>query len=69
LSNWVVIYASNSPNQLQITKAILEDSGIPVVTMDKTGSRHMPLTNADIQLYVKAEDAIQAKYIISKNSL
>lgn len=69
MSNWVIIYKSNNPNQSQIVKSVLEDNGINVVLIDKMDSMHKHLMNADIELHIKPEDAVRAKHIISKNSL
>ena len=69
MSNWVIIYKSNNPNQSQIVKSVLEDNGINVVLIDKMDSMHKHLMNADIELHIKPEDVVRAKHIISKNSL
>jgi hypothetical protein len=69
MSDWVVIYKSSTLNQSQIVKSVLEDNDINVVLVDKMDSMHKHLMNADIELHVKPEDVIKAKYIISKNSL
>ncbi len=69
MSNWVIIYKSNNPNQSQIVKSVLEDNDIDVVIVDKMDSMHKHLMNAEVELHVNPEDVIKAKYIISKNSL
>jgi len=69
VSDWVIVHKSNNPNQSQIVKSVLEDNGINVVLVDKMDSMHKHLMNAEVELYIKPEDVIKAKYIISKNSL
>ncbi len=69
MSNWVIVYKTNNPNQSQIVKSVLEDNEIDVVLVDKMDSMHKHLMNAEVELHVNPEDVIKAKYIISKNSL
>jgi len=69
VSDWIIVYKSNNPNQTQIVKSVLEDNEINVVLVDKMDSMHKHLMNADVELHVKSENVIKAKYIISKNSL
>lgn len=69
MSKWVIVYKSSNPNLSQIVKTYLEDNEIEVVLINKMDSMHRHLMNADVELHVKSEDAIRAKYIISKNKL
>ena len=69
VSDWVIVYKTNNPNQSQIVKSVLEDNGINVVLIDKMDSMHKHLMNAEVELHVNPENVIKAKYIISKNSL
>jgi hypothetical protein len=69
VSDWLIIYKSSNPNQSQIVKSVLEDNNIDVVVVDKMDSMHKHLMNADVELHIRPEDVIKAKYIISKNSL
>lgn len=69
MSDWLIIYKSSNPNQSQIVKSVLEDNNIDVVVVDKMDSMHKHLMNADVELHIRPEDVIKAKYIISKNSL
>ena len=69
MSNWIIVYKSNNPNQTQIVKSVLEDNEIDVVIVNKMDSMHKHLMNADVELHVNPEDVIKAKYIITKNSL
>ena len=67
--NWVRIYSSNNPNQIEIVRSVLEDNGIKAVPINKMDSMHVHLMNAEIELHVNATDAINAKFIISKNEI
>ena len=69
MSNWVVIYKSNNPNNANIVKSVLEDNGINVVIVDKMDSMHTHLMNAEIELHVSPENVVRTKHIISKNDL
>ena len=69
MSNWIIVYKSNNPNQTQIVKSVLEDNEIDVVIVNKMDSMHKHLMNAEVELHVNPEDVIKAKYIITKNSL
>ncbi len=66
---WVIIYKSNNQNETQIIKSVLEDNDIEVVLMNKMDSMHTHLMNAGLELHIKPEDVIKAKYIIAKNEL
>ena len=64
--DWVIVYQSNNPNSAEIIKSVLEDNEIEVVSINKMDSMHRHLMNGNIELHVKSEDVINAKYIISK---
>jgi hypothetical protein len=69
VSKWVIVHKSNNPNLSEIIKSVLEDNQIEVVLVNKMDSMHRHLMNADVELHVKPEDVIKAKYIIDKNQL
>lgn len=69
MSDWVIIYKSNNQNEAQIVKSVLEDNEIEVVLLNKMDSMHTHLTNGTLELHIKPDDVINAKYIISKNEL
>ena len=69
MAEWVSIYSSLNPNLTQIIKSVLEDHNIEVVLINKMDSMHTHLTNGNVELHVKSDDVINAKYIISKNNL
>ncbi len=69
MSKWVSVYTNTNPNLTQIIKSLLEDHNIDVVLINKMDSMHKHLLNGGLELHVKPEDVINAKYIIDKNSL
>ncbi len=67
--DWVSIYKTDNINNAEITKSVLEDNEINVVIMNKKDTVNLHIVNGEIELYVKAQDVIKAKFIISKNKL
>ncbi len=65
-NDWVIIFCCNNSAIAEMVKSLLEDSKIDVVMMNKMDSMHLHLNNAEIELYVKPNDVIRAKHIISK---
>ena len=64
---WQLIYYSDKKHQVQIVKAVLADSGIESVEIDKQDSSY--ITIGDTELYVRNENAALAKIIIEQNKL
>jgi predicted GTPase len=70
VSTWEIIYKTNNPNDSEIVKAVLEDNGIKVVSVNKIDSVHLELVNSSfIELHVKPDDLVKARHIITKHSL
>jgi len=70
VSTWEIIYKTNNPNDSEIVKAVLEDNGIKVVSVNKIDSVHLELVNSSfIELHVKPGDLVKASHIITKHSL
>lgn len=64
--DWVMIYSSAQLHIIKITKALLEENNINVIEINKMDSSY---NFGDIELYVKAENVMKAKYYIDKNKL
>jgi hypothetical protein len=62
--NWIIVYSSGQPYQIELMKQLLEENDIPSVVVNKKDSVYLI---GDIELYVKAEDAFMARQIILKN--
>lgn len=61
-SNWAIIYSTGLPYKIEILKGILEENDIDSVIINKQDSSYH---FGELELYVKAEDVVKAKRIIS----
>ena len=62
--DWVKIYSTGQEYLAGILKDMLMEHNIEAVVMNKQDSSY--LSFGDIELYVKSENAIKAKYLIDK---
>ncbi len=62
-SSWVCIYETKFLHQAEISKAVLEEHDIPSVIVNKQDSAYV--TIGEIELYVKRENVIRAKQLIT----
>ncbi|MFA6403798.1 MAG: DUF2007 domain-containing protein [Salinivirgaceae bacterium] len=60
-SNWIIIFTTGKLYLAEMAKAILEDNDIEVIVMNKQDSFYLI---GDIEVYVKPEDVIRAKFLI-----
>lgn len=60
--NWALIYSTGVPFKAELLKAVLEDNNIDSVVINKQDSSYH---FGELELYVKAEDVVNAKRIIS----
>ncbi len=60
---WKKIYATGNSFDSELIRSKLIDSGIECKSLNKKDSAYL---FGEIELYVKAEDVIKAKYIITK---
>jgi len=65
--DWIAVYRSELPHRVAIAKAVLEDSGIVSMELNKKDSNYIIL--GEIELYVRSEDVPLAKIIIEQNRL
>lgn len=63
-SNWALIFSSGNPYKPELLKGMLKENGIDSVIINKQDSAYH---FGELELYVKAEDVVQAKRIISAN--
>jgi len=63
-SNWALIYTTGHPYKIELLKGILEENEIDSVIINKQDSSYL---FGELELYVKAEDVVKAKRIISAN--
>ena len=66
-NGWVIIYKCTNINTAEIIKSLLEDNEIASIIINKMDSMHLHLMNGNIEIHVKEDDAVKAKYIITKN--
>ena len=64
---WQLIYSSDRPHLIEIVKAVLEDNQIEAAVIDKRDSTNIMMN--ELELYVKDNDVVLAKFLISKNEL
>lgn len=64
--NWQKIYSNTYEYKVGIVHAVLRDKGITCVVMNKKDSAYLV---GEIELYVQADDVLEAKQIIKKESL
>ena len=65
--DWVRIYSSDKPYQVEIIKSILEENSIPSFEVNKKDSSYNMF--GEVELYVGADDAALAKIILEQNPL
>lgn len=61
-SNWACIYTTGAQYKAELLKGLLEEEGIDSVVVNKQDSSYL---FGELELYVKAEDAVKAKRIIT----
>ncbi len=64
--NWQKIYSNTQEHKVDIVQAVLKDSGINSVIMNKKDSAYL---FGELELYVQADDVLKAKQIINKELL
>jgi hypothetical protein len=64
--NWEKVYASTYDHKVEIVKAVLEDSDIRSVVVNKKDSFYL---FGEIELYVNPDNVIRAMSIIQKEDL
>lgn len=61
---WEKIFSSTALYRVEMLKALLEEENIVSVIINKQDSAY--LTFGEIELYVKREDILKAKFIVNK---
>ena len=62
--DWINIFTTNQAYLAEMIKDVLADNDIQAVVMNKQDSAY--ITIGDIEIYVKAENVIRAKFLINK---
>lgn len=66
MDGWVKIYSSDSPLQIEIAKSVLNENNIDSMEVSKKDSVYI---FGEIELYVKDDNAIISKIILTQNNL
>lgn len=66
MEGWVKIYSSDRPIQVEIAKSLLHENNIDAIDVSKKDSVY---NFGEIELYVKENDGIIAKLILTQNNL
>ena len=62
----MVIYSTNNPHTIMMIKAMLETNDIHAIELDKQASA---MKIGELELFVRREHVIKAKYLIAKKLL
>jgi len=65
-ADWEMVFSSAYPHLAELTKALLEDNEIVCVLKNNQDSFYKSI--GDVEVYVKREDLIKAKFIIEQNN-
>ena len=65
--NWIKIYSSNNPIEVEIIKQMLEEQNITSVIMNTQDSAHNMSFGGKIDLYILKEDSEEAIKHLQKN--
>ena len=66
MDGWIKVYSSDSNVQVEIAKSVLAENNIDAIDVSKRDSVYI---FGEIELYVKDQDAIMAKLILTQNNL
>jgi hypothetical protein len=61
---WTLIYSSSNPVQVEIIKGALGENEIECIIINKKDSVYL---FGEVELYVRAEDALMAQHLISND--
>ena len=64
-TNWTLIFTTTEPYRAEMVKGLLEENDMEAVLMNKMDSSYH---FGEIEVYVKAQDVIKAKHILSSQS-
>lgn len=63
--DWVQVYLTDKGYLAEILKDMLFDNDIQAIIMNKKDSAYVSI--GDVELYVKKDDAVKAKFLIEKS--
>lgn len=62
--NWVTVYRTEDRMRAELLKGYLESKGIDVIVLNKQDSAYLAF--GEIELYVKRDDLVTAKYHVDQ---
>lgn len=62
-SGWASIYSSSESHKIEMIKGLLFDNNINAIEINKKDSSYL---FGEVELYVRRESVIKAKYLIEK---
>jgi hypothetical protein len=65
--DWVIVYTSTLPHKVNIVKSVLEENQIPSVEVNRKDSAYTFI--GEVELYVHADNAVLAEFLIKSNEL
>ena len=63
---WVVVYTSSILYDISLRKGLLESQNIPAIILNQQDSAYLSI--GEIELHVKKQDYMRAKYLIDSKS-
>lgn len=64
--NWIKLFVSNNPIQVEIYKQMLEEHDIPAVVMNKRDSSY---TFGNLEIYVHESNEAEARLLLAAHPL
>jgi len=64
--DWALLISTNLPQEAELIKNLLEHNEIDSIILNKKDSFYV--TVGDVELYVKRDDLIKAKFVIEQNN-
>jgi hypothetical protein len=63
---WVSVFSTNQEYIAELAKELLEENDIQLVLLNQKDSAHPNLFAGDIEILVKRENVIRAKYLLKE---
>ena len=66
MHDWVKIYSSDKPVEIEVARAVLKENNIESVDVSKKDSVYI---FGEVELYVRSEEEIMARIILKQHNL
>ena len=64
--DWILIFSTTQDFKAELAKGLLEENDIQFVTLNKKDSSYPDLFIGYIEIYVKQNNAVKAKYLLKE---